>query len=248
MWFIILSTNICADWIALIMKWNLARVCCNRFDWCPSTNTYMYKRYMHKMHITTETKQFLLLNFSFVRRDTQPLMYRSIFWIWAFLRFVRSIPVLSIHQIDWTYECVRVTEWQSGLDDAKAMALATCCSCCIFDIIWLVHIIDLDELYFVATTFRLLSKWLFNSVSKREQAMAWLSHSIAHSTYWLCLLIGLLRLPGTFKAVKATNPHSNIHTFYPQFRIYTNRHAIVARTSYTHTHIVQHIRKWKFSL
>lgn len=79
-----------------------------------------------------------------------------------------SILVVSIHQ-------------QIASAEQRTLPLAILVP---FDIIWLVHIIDLDELYFVSMTLGLLSKWLFNSV-KWQQA----SHILT------CSLIKFLLVP-----------------------------------------------------
>lgn len=102
-----------------------------------------------------------------------------------------------------------------------------------FNIIWLVHIIDSDELYFVTTTFRLLSKWLFNSVKWeccREFSSVACSLPTAH-------ILTLLYLLDSFSfrecgAVDATNAQTHSHG---------RAHAIQQTNART-----AHTRKWKF--
>lgn len=65
--------------------------------------------------------------------------------IFAFSPFL----VVSIHQLIVI-----------GSSEVKQLPLATVVP---FDIIWLVHIIDSDELYVVSMALGLLSKWLFTS-------------------------------------------------------------------------------------
>lgn len=143
-----------------------------------------------------------------------------------FLRFAR-IRFLSHPFITHTHthspivcEWVTVSEWIEHWNGSRG---PTCCSCCILDIIWLVHIIDLDELYFVATTFRLLSKWLFNSVFENENqhfatpAIGMPSHILTLLTYWTSSPSGNVR---NCRCNKCTLEHS-IHPIR-KWKFYTS--------------------------
>lgn len=185
-WFIILGTNRRADSIALIMKWNLARYVV--IDLVVVVVVVVVDSIFNHTHNS----------FYWIWVSTTGTINASIdlLSIWAFLRF---LPYFSLSK-PFINEIVKGDPIRFG----HLLELLH------FNIIWLVHIIDSDELYFVTTTFRLLSKWLFNSV-KWECFREFSSVTCSLPTAYILTLLYLLDSFSFRKcgAVDATNAQTH---------------------------------------